>query len=264
MTDAGATAQMPAAADGGGGQGKKPGLFIKVLLGLGALQAYNIVTRHQDVLSLSQSIHLIVEWWRYVISLPFLWLDIRLPLLHREILALLLFFGAAANAAWLKQHGHSLIRGLIREARSITLIGSSKDDSKDKEFSLFNTNAHIILGMIAMMLTVFLMQSFFSALGANYGMGRDFHYGATIFVATAAFFMIFPPKPRALEAFSFILQFILLALFSWIASLMIYWRPILNSLKYLLLVLAADVAFRFVIDPMLAQWPEIPRPPIIP
>lgn len=237
---------------------KASGFLIKAFLWLGALQVYNIITRQQDLISLSQSIHLIVDWWRWAISQPFILIGLHIPLLQREIIAVFLFFGAAANLAWFRATGSHFIVGY--------LTAMNPRSSIDQKIKYMTALTKVIESRKSYGAYIFILILFFSlaAIPQNNNGSYYLIFGIFLLISSIAGFLMINRKNKLLSYLCFLLSAPLYVMVILCASIIYYWKEIVRTLKYLLIVLAADIIAKFAIDPLLARWPELPQPPSLP
>lgn len=262
------------------------GFWTKALLGLGILQVYNIISHHQSILDLSQSIQVIASWWRYLTGLPFDWLNWNLTPIQREVLVLFLFFSAAANVAWYRQHGHTIMYGLLNllkgqpgsfELRDLQYRRSGSDPRRERSW-----REEMLIGFLALILFLSLTVTFVSIFRSPGQTG----YTAPIIAAviylnlvlalhyeiTGGILWIMQRYHHRLSLGDVIQKCIIIAVLSvlvlpaYFVGMMItvianYYRPIFHSLRWLLLVLIADMAARYTLDPLMATIPQIPMPP---
>jgi hypothetical protein len=229
---------------------KKPGLIVRVLLGLGVLHVYNVINHRQTVLDLSESVKILAAWWRYIISIPFQWIHWDLSPLRRETLVLLLFFGSAANLAHYREHGYSIageFNFFSREARN-----RIRRPKPEATYNIWMT--YMISGAVGLAL-----------LYISYGHWLLLGPVAALFIFGTTFFLGAKELPNWMIVPIMLIAIPTLVFLHWVESIASYHRQIIRSLKFLLLLLLADVAARFLLDPLLSSMPvAITYPPATP
>jgi hypothetical protein len=236
---------------------KKParrsyGFVARVIAVLGILQLYNIVAHHQTLLDLSESVQLLAAWWRHLLGELFGFLRIDLPPLQRELLSLLILSGSAANFAFFRKHGSFLFAKMLRE----TLLNPDADYSV--MFGVEQTNPKAALGFALM--SVILLSLAIAVVAA-----LPLWAGAYCVFAIIILFILLKAKPsddNIIFLIVLVLASPLIFMLMWIVMTASYFREIFQACRYLLLLLAADLAFRYIIDPWVAPWiSSLPAPP---
>lgn len=271
-------------------------MITKALLGLGVLQVYNIVSHRQSLIDLSQSVQLMAAWWRYLISLPFEWLHLDLTLLQRETLALLVFVLGAAGLGWKRVSGQSLLVTYARYYRPASWQHDKTNNlrawrdlpdpdtySKSMRKIIFNRNNRYFASMVSYIA----MGAALLAMLAPFALELNGTNILTFYIVFGIPLVLFLVLVIVSSAINGALQAAqgeakrkqlerLADRFMWTALMMLtpiiipvltikvilaFSDTIIWSLRWLIVVLIADLAARYAFDPYLASLPAIPMPP---
>jgi hypothetical protein len=91
-------------------------------LPLGAIGLFNLVARREELIELSQSLHFLVGWWRYLTYVLFSWIHLNLDGTTRDAIVLLLVATGAVNVKTEIEHHRSVFVRVI-DLYTIALIG---------------------------------------------------------------------------------------------------------------------------------------------
>lgn len=90
--------------------------WIKLLAVLmSAVQGYNIFSHVSSILTLSQSIHFLIAWYRYYIGFPFRWLNLNISSFDQDLIVLLAIAFSAASYSWKQNYGVSIFNYWVPE-----------------------------------------------------------------------------------------------------------------------------------------------------
>lgn len=253
--------------------------LTKILLFFAVLQVYNIVALHQDIVDLSTSVKALATWWRFLIGEIFYFLNLDIPALAREIITILLVFTSAANIEFYRKHGELLVTGMFAEAigrvadayfimfhdamgeldlrkDQPSILGIDMNDTRGT-FIGFISFAFVLLAMVLWLADILLPRGF----------------TLYLYSSVLVFIVLGPWTDDAIGTPGFLNNWRILAIFIYYPLVLIalilfpiatYYRGILRISRYLIILLLADLAARFLVDPVLAQIASLPAPPVRP
>lgn len=237
------------------------GILVRVLACFGIFQLYNIVSFYQDVVALSQSFKIISGWWHYGVRSAFEAVHIHLELWQRESLVLLTFAVSVANLRFYQEHGLWLTGQVLRSASD---PNNSKIGPKLFENEKVAGAFHPVTLLMSGLLSVLLLLQWVKEKDASRPLpfpGPAYYVLGTLCLIVVFLWRFSGVRRKLGDAVAFVLIFIPFYLALWLFALYRYRVSILKSTGLILLLLAADLAFRYAIDPIIKVWPEIPPPP---
>jgi hypothetical protein len=228
------------------------GFVATVIAFFGVLQLYNIVAHHQTLLDLSESVKLLAAWWRYWLGELFGFLHINVPPLERELLSLLLLAGSAANIAFYRKHGSLLFSRLFRETFNQNANFNEIFGFKDRNLRVLFQFAFTSIALIGMIIAIIVKLPLWVGL-----------YCLLSLVAMVIGLRSSDSDDSVLLLIGFFLAFPLMFTIMWITMTASYFREIFRACRYLLLLLVADLACRYIIDPLIPWISSLPTPPAV-
>jgi hypothetical protein len=226
------------------------GFIAKVIAFLGVLQLYNIVAHHQSLLDLSQSVKLLAAWWRYGLTELFGFLHFDLPPLERELLTLLILSGSAANFAFFRRNGSFLFSRMLRETLTSNANYAAMLGFEEKTPATVLGFAFTSIILVGLAFVVVAAMPLWVIL-----------YSVFTIIVLFILVTVEPSDDNLLFLIVFGLASPLIFVLMWIFMTASYFREIFRACRYLLLVLGADLMFRYIIDPMLPWLSSLPAPP---
>jgi hypothetical protein len=221
-----------------------------VIAFFGVLQLYNIVAHHQTLLDLSESVKLLAAWWRYWLGELFGLLNINLPPLEREFLSLSLLAGSAANIAFYRKHGSLLFSRLLRETFNQNANFNDIFGFKDRNIIVLFQYAVTSAALLGMTIAIIVKLPLWVGVYCLFAM-------VTFVIGLRSS----DSNESILLLIGFVLAFPLIFTLMWITMTASYFREIFRACRYLLLLLAADLTCRYIIDPLMPWISSLPAPP---
>lgn len=228
------------------------GWWVKIFAGLGLLHLYAILNNYQDIVQLSESVKQLAAWWHYFIQVLFEWLNIHIEQWRRETLILFLFATSITNVSYYKERG-----------RFLFIVVAKASSEKEERFGLFPRDKTIWDVVVSQSVSF----AFLSVCAWPFhNLPSWFLPPVLLMMLAYIFFEVYSRLPNAmfriLRGLCGLLAFPLLMINQWVFALTYYRWQILKSLRYLLLILAADVIARYAVDPLIKVWLTLPNPPV--
>jgi hypothetical protein len=218
----------------------------RILAGLGVLQAYNLVSHAQNVVSLSQTVQIVAAWWHYFTSLPFKLIQFRATPLEIDLMMISLFAISAVSASH------------FRKTKRIMLVDLSKNDGSflEKDSSWIDVLVHVALGM-AILFPVFraTIRTFIYYSGAQPVIVKWVSVGIAVVLLILVGWEILADKKYGVMKINRLFGEL-------VNSLIENPKVVARACGWVVVLLLLSVLFRHVVDPyVLPYLSKLPTPP---
>lgn len=218
----------------------------RILAGLGVLQAYNLVSHAQNIVSLSQTVQIVAAWWHYFTSLPFRLIQFRATPLEIDLMMISLFAISAVSASH------------FRKTKRIMLVDLSKNDGSflEKDSSWIDVLVHVVLGM-AILLPLFraAIRTFIYYSGAQAGTVKWISTGFAVILLIVVGREIFSDKKYGIMRVNRLFGEL-------VNSLIENPKVVARACGWVVVLLLLSILFRHVVDPyVLPYLSKLPTPP---
>jgi hypothetical protein len=228
------------------GSGRWKIVASRVLAALGVLQAYNLVSHAQNVVSLSQTVQIVAAWWHYFTSLPFKFIRFQATQFEIDLMMISLFAISAVSAAH------------FRKTKRIMLVDLSKNDGSflEKDSSWVEVFAHVALGMM-ILYPVFSagIRTFIYHSGAQAGLVRWISMGVAVVLLLIVGREVLADKKYGAMWLN--------RLFGELVNILIENpKVVARACGWVVVLLLLSVLFRHLVDPyVLPYLSKLPTPP---
>ena len=240
------TDQAAAAASPEPGSSRWKTFAARGLAALGVLQAYNLVSHAQNVVSLSQTIQIVAAWWHYVTSLPFKLIQFRATQFEIDLMMISLFAISAVSAAH------------FRKTKRIMIADLSKKDGSflEKDGGWIDVFVHVALGM-AILFPVFRagLRTFIYHSGADAGVVKWISIGFAVLLLTVISIEVFTEKKYGVLKIN--------RVFGELVNILVENpKVVARACGWVVVLLLLSVLFRHLVDPdVLPYLSKLPTPP---
>lgn len=214
---------------------------------IGIIGVFNLVANAQDLMELSETIHLLVDWWHYFTKILFSWLRIDLPNDVRDAVIVLALMTGAGNLYYLREHGETWFSFAFRLSKGEdSLYDAAGFGVIGKSWLSMSQNA-LVWTLVMSCVTIIIRGIFGEAVVIGTG---------TVLILSAVVPDIYSRiSGREIPRVFMFLPKLLL-------SFAFFGKEIAYSAGAVVLLLAVNLFMEKVVDPFAPYLENLPRPPI--